>query len=53
MDLNIDDLLKRIGDLENQMKDKVDNHDFKNENASIREMIGNIHLEDKDSKVQV
>jgi hypothetical protein len=39
---DIDDLTKRIKDLENIVKDKVDCDTFDNEIMAIREMIGNM-----------
>ncbi len=38
----IDDLMQKLKELENQIKDKVDCDFFDNEIASLREMIGNI-----------
>ena len=43
----LEDLLKRLADLEEAMKNKVDIQDFRNELASLREMIGNIEAEEK------
>jgi hypothetical protein len=44
----IDDLLKRIKDLEKKVDLKVDTDIFKNEVASLRELIGNNeHTDDK------
>ena len=50
---DIDDLSKRIKDLENIVKDKVDCDTFDNEIMAIREMIGNMEPTDENKLAPV
>jgi len=47
-----DDILKRLSNLEKEMKNKLDNDVFDNEVASLRAMIGNLEGDDH-KKVKV
>jgi hypothetical protein len=44
---DLEDLLKRLKDLESKMDSKLDRVDFKNEVADLRSMIGNLEQDDK------
>jgi hypothetical protein len=37
----LEELLKRLNEVEKELERKIDIHDFKNEIASLRELIGN------------
>ena len=50
---DMQDLLKKIKELEEQLKNKVDSDDFSNEVAALRAMIGNIEPDDNATKVDV
>ena len=42
-----DDIMKRLAQLENDLKLKVDKNEFDNDLMKIRELIGNIHLDEE------
>ena len=50
---SLEDLLNRLKKLEEEMKSKLDQHDFNNEIALIRSMIGNIDHDDKTPKINI
>lgn len=45
--IDLNDLMERLRNLENEMAGKLDKIDFQNEIASIRSMIGNIDYNPK------
>ena len=50
---DVKDLMKKLKDLEEQLKKKVDNETFNNEVAALREMIGNSEPDDSATKIDV
>lgn len=50
---SLEDLMKRLAELEQQMKLKVDKNDFDNHIMSIREMIGNLDQEEKATEIKI
>lgn len=49
--LSLEELLKKIAELEDQLKLKVDKNEFDNHIMAIREMIGNIDHEEKPKEI--
>ncbi len=51
--LSLEELLKKLAELEDQLRQKVDKNEFDNHIMAIREMIGNIDHEEKAKEIKV